>query len=151
MTGYEIVRDLIKSVGNNTAIRNFCAERFDKQPVFYLAADEHDPPAKEKAPFVMFWQESADYNSEPGAIIRPLGVGCVVEDKATDSDEFIEKAYCGFETIEAFEALVYAAIETYLDESLQTSSIIDAGEVVFKHYYPFFHAVRQLRISTVRE
>lgn len=149
ITGYCLCRNLIKAIANYAPLQDYSANKFGKQPKFYYAVDETDPPSKDDAPFIALWQDIIDF-SEPATIIRPLNVGCVVLDAGTESDDYIDKAYKGFDTIENFERLVFAAIECYADESEIDVSIIDSGEARFKHYYPYFHSVRAMKFVTIR-
>jgi len=78
-------------------------------------------------------------------------IGCVIADARKEQDEYIQDAYKGHDTIEQFEALVYAAVEAFADPSVSEEySIIEPGEVTLKHYFPHFHAVRVVKISTNR-
>ena len=141
---------MIEAIAAYAPLQEYSAYKFGKQPVFYFQADESNPPAKNDMPFVVLYSDSADY-SEPQAIIRPVVIGCAVEDQEIDDDnDFAKGMYKGFETAETFERHVFDAIECFLQESEQNCSILDAGEAVIKAYYPHFHSVRQLRIITER-
>ena len=150
MTGYELSRQLITAIGTNAAVQDFCLANFNKPVSFFLGVDESNPPAAENAPFVLIAQQSVTTEGNTAAA-RSVLIGCVITDSKKEKDDYIEEAYKGFNTIEHFESLVYTAVEEFADPSINEAfSIIEPGEVNFKHYYPYFHAIRIVKISTER-
>lgn len=148
ITGYCLCRQLIQAIGRNAALQEYCLSKFNKQPKFFFAVDENNPPSKDDAPFIMLWQDSKS-EEEPISVNRPVGLGCVIKDETVTKDDYIDAAYDGYGTIEEFEALAYAAINCWLqsNESLGFSEL-QSGDVNFKGFYPHFHSARLMRVIT---
>ena len=151
-TGFCFCKNLIEAAATYRPLRDYCAYKFKKQPVFYFQADENNPPAKADMPLVVFHNFAADDN-EPTTTERVISIGCAIEDEDVDtSNDFAKGMYKVFETIEIFERHVFNAVKAYMDTRAEYGeSILGNNGMAIKGFYPQFHAARTLNIVTQRE
>ena len=151
-TTYDLCKAILKAVKSDTALSAFCNTNFSKQPLYFFEIDPDNPPSRDDMPLIALYMDDVEH-SQPGVDVRGIGIGCAILDDDTATEESTIGLYKGFNTIEKLEALVFAAIEKFADESVTTPakiSIVEVGNTAIKRYYPYFHSFRQIKVSTER-
>jgi hypothetical protein len=151
-TTYDLCKAILKAIKSDTALSTFCNTNFAKQPLYFFEIDPENPPSRDDMPLIALYMDDVEH-TQPGVDVRGIGIGCAISDDDTATEETTIGLYKGFETIEKLEALVFAAIEKFADESVTTPaeiSIMEPGKTAIKCYYPYFHSFRQIKVSTER-
>lgn len=151
-TTYDLCKAILKAIKSDTALSTFCTTNFAKQPLYFFEIDPDNPPSRDDMPLIALYMNDVEH-SQPGVDVRNIGIGCAILDDDTATEESTIGLYKGFNTIEKLEALVFAAIENFADESATTPaeiSIVEVGNTAIKCYYPYFHSFRQIKVSTER-
>lgn len=151
-TTYDLCKAILKAIKSDTALSTFCNDNFAKQPLYFFEIDPENPPSRDDMPLIALYMNDVEH-SQPGVDVRGISIGCAISDDDTATEESTIGLYKGFETIEKLEALVFAAIEKFADESATTPaeiSIVEEGKTAIKCYYPYFHSFRQIKVSTER-
>lgn len=151
-TTYDLCKAILEAIKSDTALSTFCNDNFAKQPLYFFEIDPENPPSRDDMPLIALYMDDVEH-TQPGVDVRGIGIGCAISDDDTATEETTIGLYKGFETIEKLEALVFAAIEKFADESVTTPaeiSIMEPGKTAIKCYYPYFHSFRQIKVSTER-
>lgn len=151
-TTYDLCKAILKAIKSDTALSTFCNTNFAKQPLYFFEIDPENPPSRDDMPLIALYMDDVEH-TQPGVDVRGISIGCAISDDDTATEETTIGLYKGFKTIEQLEALVFAAIEKFADESAATPaeiSIMEAGKTAIKCYYPYFHSFRQIKVSTER-
>ena len=145
---YSICEKIIAALDANELLRDYSNLKFSKVPKLSLGIDENKPPLSSDAPYIMVIPDGCGFQDD-NAGTNNIFVGCVITDSTASTVGNVTKIQ-GFQTIEAFERLVYDCIDDLFKEYISEYSIMEQGEAKYLSRYPEFHSQRSLKIISQR-